>query len=143
MQNNIAKKSKRVLGGLIDLLVCCAVLTTLGAVFGDANVASSQNGSMAINLSGPSFYFGCLLIIIGFAFLEFKYGKTPGKYICKTKVVGEIDNTSISFNQALIRNLLRFIDGILLYLVGFIIMAIDKRNQRLGDMAARTIVVND
>jgi uncharacterized RDD family membrane protein YckC len=36
---------------------------------------------------------------------------------------------------------LRLIDGIFAYLVGFIAIQISSKNQRLGDMAANTLVV--
>jgi uncharacterized RDD family membrane protein YckC len=44
--------------------------------------------------------------------------------------------------QAVVRNLLRVVDGLpFLYLVGIITIAASKRDQRVGDMAAGTIVV--
>ena len=42
---------------------------------------------------------------------------------------------------ALIRTLLRIIDGLFAYLVGFILVLASDRRRRLGDIAARTLVV--
>jgi len=42
--------------------------------------------------------------------------------------------------QAVARNLLRLIDGIVLYLVGAIFMLMTRERQRLGDLVARTVV---
>ena len=83
------------------------------------------------------------MIIFVFSYCEFKYGKTPGKFICNNKVIAETDGSSITLKQAMIRNALRLIDGILLYLVGFIIIYIDENRQRLGDLAARTVVIDE
>ena len=47
----------------------------------------------------------------------------------------------ITLRQSLIRNILRFVDGIGLYLVGLIFLIVKEDNQRIGDLAANTIVV--
>ncbi len=44
------------------------------------------------------------------------------------------------FNQALIRNFLRIVDAIAFYIVGAVAVMISKQNQRVGDMAAGTLV---
>jgi hypothetical protein len=50
----------------------------------------------------------------------------------------------VTFFEALSRNLLRFVDYLpALYLVGVITMLCTKRHQRLGDLAAGTIVVHE
>ena len=74
--------------------------------------------------------------------MEFKYGKTPGKFLCSSKVVTEA-GAPITLGQSAIRNSLRLIDGIFLYLVGLIIIAVDKNNQRLGDLVAKTMVIDE
>jgi uncharacterized RDD family membrane protein YckC len=44
--------------------------------------------------------------------------------------------------KAFLRNLLRVIDGLpFLYLLGLLLVVLSKRKQRLGDMAAGTIIV--
>ena len=44
--------------------------------------------------------------------------------------------------KSFIRNLLRIIDGLpVFYLLGLIVMVSSKRKQRIGDMAAGTVVV--
>ena len=45
------------------------------------------------------------------------------------------------FGRAFLRNILRFIDGFFNYLVGILIIAFTDNQQRVGDMAARTIVI--
>lgn len=91
-----------------------------------------------------------LLLIIGFA-LEWFYptlfealrnGQTPGKKAMGIAVV-HANGSPLSFNGSLIRNLLRTADAFpLFYLLGFITTLISPRYQRLGDMAANTLVVH-
>jgi uncharacterized RDD family membrane protein YckC len=45
------------------------------------------------------------------------------------------------FGRALVRNLLKFIDGFFNFMVGILLSALSENWQRLGDMAARTVVV--
>ena len=81
------------------------------------------------------------LIYIGyFTLLEGSRGQTIGKMVTKIKVVGE-DGTPIDMNQALIRNLLRIIDGLFVYLIGAILIWRSDKKQRLGDNIAKTVVV--
>jgi uncharacterized RDD family membrane protein YckC len=44
---------------------------------------------------------------------------------------------------AAIRSVLRLVDGLFSYLVAFIAVLASAKNQRLGDMAAHTLVVRD
>ena len=53
------------------------------------------------------------------------------------------NGSPLSFNGSLIRNLLRTADAFpLFYLLGFVTTLISPRYQRLGDMAANTLVVH-
>ena len=45
------------------------------------------------------------------------------------------------FGRGLLRNLLIFIDGFSSFLVGVLVISLSRNWQRLGDMAANTIVV--
>lgn len=71
-----------------------------------------------------------------------KRGATPGKMLFGLRVV-QISGTPITFGQAVVRNFLRFIDGLptFNYLVGIASCFATRRFQRLGDLAAGTVVV--
>jgi uncharacterized RDD family membrane protein YckC len=58
----------------------------------------------------------------------------------KLKVVKE-DGEKPDWQAAVVRNVLRIIDGFFFYLVGAIVIWASKKKQRLGDMAAKTLVV--
>jgi uncharacterized RDD family membrane protein YckC len=85
------------------------------------------------------------LVIWGYftLFEAFWNGQTPGKHVMKLRVIKD-SGRQVTFFEALSRNLLRFVDYMpALYLVGVITMLCTKRHQRLGDLAAGTIVVHE
>lgn len=47
----------------------------------------------------------------------------------------------MGFGAAVIRNVLRVVDGLFFYLVGALFALTSPRGQRLGDRAAHTLVV--
>jgi uncharacterized RDD family membrane protein YckC len=77
-------------------------------------------------------------------FILFEYymsGQTLGKRIIKLRVVHQ-DGRHTSFLSVLLRNVFRLIDILPSgYLVGLIVMILDPRERRLGDLVAGTIVV--
>jgi len=83
------------------------------------------------------------IVSIGYGIcLEWYYkGKTLGKHIMHLRVMDE-QGLNLHFSQIVIRNLLRFIDSLpAYYMVGGISSVITRKNQRLGDLAANTIVI--
>jgi uncharacterized RDD family membrane protein YckC len=73
-----------------------------------------------------------------------KRGATPGKRVAGLRVV-QATGSPISLGQAVVRNFLRFIDGMPLftYAFGMASCLASKRFQRLGDLAAGTVVIYD
>ncbi|MBA3531314.1 MAG: RDD family protein [Ardenticatenales bacterium] len=70
-------------------------------------------------------------------------GQTPGKRLAGIRTVRQ-DGYPIGFSESAIRNIVRIVDllpGI--YGFGVLVMFIDKRSRRLGDFAAKTIVVHE
>jgi uncharacterized RDD family membrane protein YckC len=85
------------------------------------------------------------LLIWGYytLFEAFWHGQTPGKHIMKLRVIKD-SGRQITLFEAMSRNLLRIVDYMPgFYLVGVIAMLCTKRHQRLGDLAAGTIVVHE
>lgn len=75
-----------------------------------------------------------------FVGLEATYSRTVGK-----RLVGIVvtcgDGTAISWEQAVIRNTLRIVDGWFYYGVGLLVVVFSSDEQRLGDIVADTFVV--
>jgi len=82
-------------------------------------------------------------IIIGY-FILFEYvwsGSTPGKRWQNIRVIRK-DGRPITFLDSIVRNVLRFVDIFAeVYPLGLIVMFLDSRNRRLGDMVAGTLVI--
>jgi len=73
--------------------------------------------------------------------LEWRWrGQTLGKRVLGLRVI-DAQGLRLQFPQIAIRNLLRVVDGLpMLYLVGGIAAFVSRKGQRLGDLAANTVV---
>jgi len=70
-------------------------------------------------------------------------GRTPGKRWSSLRVVCD-DGSPLTFRSSALRNVLRLVDILPgLYLVGAIAIFATRANQRLGDLAAGTLVVRE
>jgi uncharacterized RDD family membrane protein YckC len=68
-------------------------------------------------------------------------GQTIGKRMLRLRVV-DASGLRLQFSQVVLRNLLRFVDMLpAFYLVGGVATLLNRRSQRLGDIAANTIVI--
>ncbi len=74
-------------------------------------------------------------------FFEMRSGTTPGKKIFSLRVI-QADGSPLTWSSSLLRNLLRAADFLpLLYATGFLATLVSGKFQRLGDLAAGTLVV--
>ena len=69
-------------------------------------------------------------------------GQTPGKRRAKIRVISA-SGRPITVFEGIARNVMRAIDSLGFYAVGSIACAVDKKNRRLGDMVAGTVVVHE
>jgi uncharacterized RDD family membrane protein YckC len=70
-------------------------------------------------------------------------GQTPGKKIAKIRVIQQ-SGRPIGLLESMARNLVRYVDQFpSFYAVGVIAMFMTRQHQRLGDLAAGTLVVQD
>jgi uncharacterized RDD family membrane protein YckC len=68
-------------------------------------------------------------------------GQTVGKRLLRLRVV-DVEGMRLQFNQVVTRNLLRFVDSLPgTYLIGGVVCWFNAKCQRLGDIAANTIVI--
>lgn len=76
-------------------------------------------------------------------FEAFWNGRTPGKKIAKIRVI-QRSGRPIGLFESMARNFIRYVDQLpSFYAVGVIVMFATKQHQRLGDLAAGTLVVRD
>jgi uncharacterized RDD family membrane protein YckC len=121
---------------MIDLAVISATWTVVAIVFSIVGVVAQDVAGMLAAIA----YF---LISQGYAIAtEWLWrGQTIGKRVMRLRVV-DARGLRLSFAQVVLRNLLRFVDGLpLFYLVGGVTALLNARAQRLGDLAADTLVI--
>src|SRR5215211_1078310 len=121
--------NRRVLAGVVDLLIVAAG-AALVLVAGDSLTGERQGALGAVILGWALYYF--------FA-LESGDGQTVGKKLIKLRVV-RADGSPVGMREVAVRTVLRVVDN---YLVGLIVMlATGDKRQRIGDLAAGTIIVD-
>lgn len=75
-------------------------------------------------------------------FEVFRQGRTPGKAMMGL-AVAHGNGAPVGLSGSLVRNLLRTADLFpFAYLTGFVVMLVSSRQQRLGDLAADTLVIH-
>lgn len=135
---NLAGLGSRIAAAIVDTTILAFVLILAAfGVFGLADWFSSP--LLAIGIG----WLVVLLLTIGYfvAFEVFNEGKTPGKAMFSIQVLG-LDGEPVGFGPSIVRNLLRLVDLFPAFpILGAISILVSDRNQRLGDLAARTIVV--
>jgi uncharacterized RDD family membrane protein YckC len=85
------------------------------------------------------------VVFLGYdiAFETLASGRTLGKRWAGLRVV-KTSGAPVTFLTSAVRNLLRLVDFLpTTYLIGIVLILATKRNQRLGDLAAGTIVVRE
>lgn len=108
----------------------------------------------SIGIDTPNWIYAILIVVLFvlfsgyFAFFEWWWdGQTPGKRLMKLRVIRE-DGRPITLWEAIARNLLRIFDAIPgfvvpIYSVGLIVVFLNSRDQRVGDMFAGTVVIRE
>lgn len=126
----------RFLAWVVDVACIAAALMLVGTGLGLLGLLSSDVQRAFTVLA----YF---IIQIGYGIaMEWHWrGQTIGKRLLRLRVM-DVQGLKLQFSQIVIRNLLRFVDMLpLFYLVGGLACLISRRAQRLGDLAANTIVI--
>lgn len=138
MVENVANLGKRILGGVVDVIVLVVFMFVYVKLLG-AKIDSTNT----YHVQGGLAWLMYLIMLLYFIVLEKITGKTIGKYIAKTKVVSQ-DGRLVSWWQSVVRSLMRIVEILLFfYIVSIIVIFSSDKNQRLGDMVARTYVIND
>lgn len=132
---------RRILATIVDGLLFGVLFAVMSALFG--TVASEGSASVNASLPAVPTLVYIALIALYYILLEGYLGQTLGKMLFSIKVVREDNGELPGLRAALIRTLLRLVDGLFSYLVAFVSVLISSENKRLGDMAAHTLVVRN
>jgi uncharacterized protein len=119
---------RRFVASLIDNLTWLIGLTWLWS-FIPPGVSTEVAGLIVLVMLSAWFNY--------FALSEWRWGQTIGKNAMGMRVIS-LDRTRLSFAQASVRNLLRLVD---FFAIGWLMIATTERKQRLGDKAAKTVVL--
>jgi len=133
----VANPVARFLAVTIDIICISLItsvvdkaLTPLHAAIADFGAAVSVVAAFVVGIGYPM------------AFEWFWQGRTLGKKLLRLQVMDE-QGLRLRFSQVAVRNILRFVDQLpFFYLVGGLFALLNPRGQRLGDIAANTIVVH-
>ena len=142
LELTLAGLGTRILAAAIDAVVQGALLAAV--VFGAVAIGSSVTADLGfLFLGGISIAVAVILIAYPVSFETLNGGRTPGKAALGIRVI-RASGAPVGFWSSMIRNLFRLVDFLPTgYAVGaFAILATDG-NQRLGDMAASTMVIRD
>lgn len=133
--------------GAIKGILTVAVIAVLfggAALFDDETVGGARPSS--------GFFVGLAIAFVVIFLVNFAYdvlfetlasGRTPGKRWTGLRVVRGTGGP-VSFVPSAIRNLVRIVDSLPgAYAIGLIAILLSSKNQRLGDMAAGTLVVRE
>ncbi len=155
LQFQLAGIGKRFLAYLVDRLIQFGLIFALFLVITLVLLAGNKIVALADIIYKMRQVLGQWIIAVAILiygivslgyFILFEYiwsGSTPGKRFQQIRVI-RTDGAPISFLESAVRNILRVVDILGdIYPLGLVVMFIDSRNRRLGDMAAGTLVVTE
>jgi uncharacterized RDD family membrane protein YckC len=116
---------RRAAAFLIDAVVLLPITVPVNLLF-------SQGVAIVVNLTVSVIYWGALDGVVG---------QTVGKRVMKIRVINENGTFPVGFGKAGVRYSAWIVDGALVIAPGLLLAIFTRRNRRLGDMAAGTLVV--
>jgi uncharacterized RDD family membrane protein YckC len=133
---DVAGLGSRMIAWLLDTLIQLAVLIPLLIGF----AAGGPGGTTE----------AVIIVILVFAMVWLYYplfewlwgGRTPGKRAQRIRVV-RTDGQPAGFPAIMVRNLIRIVEVLLFPFIAVICMLVTRRAQRLGDLAAGTMVIRE
>ena len=137
-REDIHVTGRRVLAIIVDSIVLGFIFGVMSIFFG---TTSASGGSVSASVNGIPALVTFVVFLLYFTVLEGYLGQTVGKMLLGIKVIREDNGGVPGLSTAALRTVLRLIDGLFGYLVGFIAVMASAKRQRLGDMAAHTLVV--
>lgn len=131
IEQTAASISDRLLAQIIDWIVMLAYVTLMVLITSGFNINSFWFIILAILF--PIFFYTLFCEL-------FFGGQSLGKMAMKTRVV-KADGSTPTLGDYVLRWLLYIVDGPMTSFMGVLVMLITKRTQRLGDLAAGTMVI--
>ena len=138
-----ASIGERILARAIDILLIAiyliAAIVVVSAIEKESQIFGllGEDGAIIFSLilMLPVFFYSLLWEV-------FNQGQSPGKKLLGIRVVMK-DGTTPNLSAYLLRWLLLLVDLHITQFIGIICIALSKNNQRIGDMAAGTLVIKE
>jgi uncharacterized RDD family membrane protein YckC len=138
IEHDVAGLGSRLIALLTDSLIQFAAILILILAFNAIGADEGTAGSVVLLVLVFLFFVGYFPLFEGLW-----NGRTPGKRLQRLRVV-RTDGQPVTWAPVLVRNALRLVDILpTYYMAGAITILLTKRSQRLGDLAAGTIVVRE
>jgi len=139
---DVAGLGSRMIAAVIDISIQAAVVIGASLIFFQALSAPERGVS-----SGPLIVYLVVLFVMTWGYYPLFEGlwngRTPGKRLQRIRVI-RADGQPVTMGPVLVRNLVRLVDWLPgSYGVGVVCMVVTRRAQRLGDLAAGTIVIRE
>ena len=141
----LAGIGSRFIAVLIDTLIWVLAMAVLSVLFWLVRPGIGAFSRLSAQWAVAVYVLVFFLLNWGYftLFEAFWGGRTPGKRIAGIRVI-QRSGRAIGLLESMARNFIRYIDQIpFFYAVGMIAMFATKQHQRLGDLAAGTLVVRD
>lgn len=140
IEYELAGIASRCGAAIVDLLIQCAAILILVGIYFGLEILLHFSA-----IGWPT----AVMIVLGFLlwwgyyvfFETYWSGQTPGKRLLRLRAI-KYGGTSADLSCAAIRSLIRVID-IGVFFIGVISMLLTSNTQRLGDLAAGTLVVKE
>ena len=137
----IARMGDRLLALILDSILIIAAFVVSGMWAAATWGGVTKHGFSLVGTPAVIAFLATTLFGIFYHWLmEGLFGATLGKMILGIRITA-VSGQRCGMKRALIRTLLRIIDGLFFYLVGFVVALCSKQRQRIGDHAAKTVVV--
>jgi len=136
--HNYNVTGQRLIAGLVDIIILWIIFLLMAASFG--TFGETETNRFEVRLSNAEFLLFLLVLYAYYVSFETVSGATVGKLALGLEVV-KLNGKPYDIGAALLRNVIRPIDAIFFYLPAIICIAVTEKRQRLGDLAAGTIVV--
>jgi uncharacterized RDD family membrane protein YckC len=138
LQVVLAGLGSRFIAGSLDLVIQIVAIVILAVITG--LFAGTLHGALVAAFVVGNFVIWFFYPVL---FEVLNAGRTPGKLAAHLRVVRS-SGAPVDLTASAIRNLVRVIDGpTLLYVPSMIGIAVTRRHQRPGDLAAGTVVIRD
>jgi uncharacterized RDD family membrane protein YckC len=147
LEVELANVGSRTLAILVDLSLGGLVLFIFYAL--SMLLGRNMVDDWLTKFSANAFKTVLMLLIFGFQWGYFNFfewlwnGQTPGKRLLHLRVI-KVDGSPVSAVDVLLRNLSRPIDTLgPMGLIGLLMIFVNRKAQRLGDLMARTLVIHE